>query len=79
MLLLRILLCSFVPKIALSSSPWWIPEHFEDGGEYLCICSGNLVTSDSINNNGRGCIIDNTLERHRYMCAYFREFQVWSQ
>ena len=61
---------------AASSEQWWIPKAAETKGEFLCTCSGNVVTTSKMNNNGRGCIVDNTLERHRYMCAYYREFNV---
>jgi hypothetical protein len=70
----QILLANFV--YCTWADEWWIPTHVEEDGDYLCVCSGNLVTAARINSKGRGCMIDNTLERHRYMCAYFKEFQV---
>lgn len=60
------------------SEEWWIPTQVEESGDYLCVCSGNAVSEAKMNLKGRGCTIDNTLERHRYMCAYFREFHVSS-
>jgi hypothetical protein len=75
--LVQILLANLLCNIYCTwADEWWIPTYVEEDGDYLCVCSGNLVTAARMNGKGRGCMIDSTLERHRYMCAYFREFQV---
>ena len=68
--------------------PWSNPLDSHPNASYLCTCSKSAVSDAEMflgphtfldeNKNPvfRTCKIDNSLERHRYICAYFQQYAI---
>jgi SAM-dependent methyltransferase len=62
---------------------WKVPSVVHGNGDFLCTCSNVAVGSELMLNGPhtarnsfgevipRACVVDRSLERHRYICAYF--------
>lgn len=86
MILLVILLLLANQTNGNSPTNWTVPARVYGGGEYLCTCAKTAVSPEMMSlgpssNRGskshfRHCKIDGSLERHRFICAYFFQFGV---